>query len=840
MIDFISRATSLLNGKDSLSSGPDYLPVVFAIVTLTLQLLHRNLPALNGPQPTTAKPSLPLLSPTTPTPTSALPPTPTMATFDNSAPCNFVPAMVMIVLLFIGLIFAAGDAYIRCKTGNIFMPRSPTRKREPDPPRPPPPSPIWEEDEHSAGDEGNEEEEEEEESDDGNHNEGAEEPSGGEPDDELEEETHNEDEDDLQDDGSLGGNPDGEPDDPSGDSNIDDDNLPLPTESLDPSTWEIAAIIIFYASSVTSIYRSAFGKRLRHLANQGPGAAIEYALEWIDRTVLWMNDNLLWIDSMDSGMRGLGHGRAAAIDILPCALDNLSELKVGSRSAGVKSVISRASSFVSELYSSGVLRAAVGYGALALVIRGIIVGQIQRIAARAQYQLEEEPSDADEHPDSVTLDVLEMYEEEENEFVDAPSHLSGTTIAEDNSNTLKDAAVIGIKNVLVALVEEAQQTPQPAIIIEPSTSTSTSGTSDVVTPSSYSVSLNTPVRHHDIFACGGTPSFNGIKASTPVRRPDPFACSSTPSFSDAETSSPYLPRTPTRGMDQFACSSTPSFAGVETSGPCVPLTPISTLDKLSFACKGTPSFKDVVTSSVPRTARKKRVEFDEMVEVSLVDRSSLLPLDSVLPSPKFCVPLKGRLEEEQEKEQEQEEQDVSVREPEQGQEYDGEEVIGECSSAVQVDNVMGECDMDVEDKDHGSISLCPEMWDIEQPELKEDEEPTKEPLDAATITVNDADVQEPAPELLDISTRSDDGSNATENTFEDEGSTILDPVIIKRGVEEMMKQLREDIATKEAGREAARAEEIRHCEHQERKLAEVVVVKRSNYVGTLERLKQAD
>ncbi|KAG6915796.1 hypothetical protein DXG01_009797 [Tephrocybe rancida] len=55
-------------------------------------------------------------------------------------------------------------------------------------------------------------------------------------------------------------------------------------------------------------------------------------------------------------------------------------------------------------------------------------------------------------------------------------------------------------------------------------------------------------------------------------------------------------------------------------------------------------------------------------------------------------------------------------------------------------------------------------------------------------------------ELLDPATASKDDHDEDQDSFEDEGSAILYPAMNKRSVEEMMRQLREDIATKEAVR----------------------------------------
>ncbi|KAG6915793.1 hypothetical protein DXG01_009794 [Tephrocybe rancida] len=83
-------------------------------------------------------------------------------------------------------------------------------------------------------------------------------------------------------------------------------------------------------------------------------------------------------------------------------------------------------------------------------------------------------------------------------------------------------------------------------------------------------------------------------------------------------------------------------------------------------------------------------------------------------------------------------------------------------------------------------------------------------------------IQEPILEL-DPANASKDDDDEDQDSFEDEGSTVLDPTIIERGVEEMMRQLGEDIATKEA----ARVEEARCRKRRESMQA---VAKRPKYV----------
>ncbi|KAG6915792.1 hypothetical protein DXG01_009793 [Tephrocybe rancida] len=886
-MDVFLRSTSLLNAKNSsFKSGPDFLPVVFALVTLTAQILHRNLPAFTGTRPATSSPPPSAIPSLTPTPTSPLPPTPT--SFDNSALCNFVPATVMISLVFIGLIFAASepcqpllqtpfsniffvpdDVYIRCKSGNIFTPRSPTRKREPDPPRPPPPSPIREDDEYFTG------EESEDESDDegSDQPEAVDEPSSDEPGDGSEDDIDEEDMDDSQDDNSLGGSPDGEPDDPSGPSNIDDADLPLPDPVIYPCAWEFIAIIVFYVSSVTSISRSAFGRRLGRLARQGPSAAVDSALKWINKAALRIHGQLFRIDSMDSGMGGFGRGSAGAVNILLHELDDLPEFRTRSTGVNIKSLLSSVSRSVFELSSTGVLRAAAGYGALTLLIRGIIVGRVQRvaIATPVQHQLEEEPINVDdEQSSSATLDVLEMFEEED-EFVDAPSHLSGVTmVAEDTAENLKNTIVSVTKDVVAVLVAEVQQTPPPAIVI----STSTSSTSiDVFTSTQSTTSSSCVVfasprpSARDVFACSGTPSFSDAESSNTLRRRDPFVCSGTPSFSGVETSSPFAPRTPIR--DTLACAGTPSFSGVEsstpygprsttrsapififgrdaissfmgvTTSPLVLRTPILNPNRSKPIRADTPSSKGVDPTFV-RCKRQKRGGFDESAEVS--DDVSF----SVAPEGGHGV---GVAEEVYKQHMEVLERCVE-------EEIDDNDTIAKRSTAAQIVDDGDELDMELENETYGGISFC--QWDEEETELKD--EPMEEPLEIAASNVSivadmeepvaelpdltpsnsnvDVENEDPILELLDPATTSKDDDDEDQDSFEDEGSTILDPAIIKRGVEEMMRQLREDIATKEAAREAARVEEEARCrDRRESKQAEAAVVKRPKYV-TYEMLKE--
>ncbi|KAG6916522.1 hypothetical protein DXG01_006463 [Tephrocybe rancida] len=421
-----------------------FLPVALTVIKLTFEFGKGLLPISTPPQLVVGKARIPPLS--LGTPTTALPPTPTLS-INQGASDTTIPVLVGLVFVVLGIMVGAGSTYIRTKSGNIFTPNTLPHQQGQDPPRQPPPSPIQEEDECSADDEDEGDGEDGEGDGDGSEGDGS--------------ETEEEDEEEQNEDGD--GNPGGEPDEPTDGADVDD----LPPPPFVPRSWVVFLLSLLYFASITGLVKTCFSTRFKRItsaiqqrlstlsAQYNASGIIVCVLEWLDDDMLRLLDELFWIDNephevaLSVGKRSLGFGST------PVTLYSMEELQGFKHTVinKLRTIPPTISGWVSWLCSScrnnatrtlgasttarrktlasrigSILCASAGYGAIAILIRTLLNIRTRNGRVREQPQLqfdEEESTAVDEESDSehsVTLDVLRMYEDGEDEGGNITAH----------------------------------------------------------------------------------------------------------------------------------------------------------------------------------------------------------------------------------------------------------------------------------------------------------------------------------------------------------------------------------------------------------------------------------
>ncbi|KAG5350574.1 hypothetical protein C0989_010340 [Termitomyces sp. Mn162] len=332
---------ALSYSKDSFSVG--IFPFAFSIITFTLQLAQGFLSASSSPRLTVAHKASPSPLPLVPTPTNPRTPTSTLSSDYPHVSTTARPLLASLILVMLGIlvsagksryqsmrpafakIFSLGTTYIRRKSGTIFTPLTPPKRKEQDLPQPPTPP-----DDSPADDEGESDE-------NGDADDNGDDPSDddGRPDDD---DDRPDDEDDASED-SSDDDPD-DPDDPSDGSNIEDP----PSPSSDPNPWDILLLAILYLVGIITLTRKFSAAPIKRITTSlsrclnnfstkitiNVKKIVDCAVVWLDQGLLQLYDEMMWINehpprpAFDIGMGNFGYNGTS---IIVQAMDELPELK---------------------------------------------------------------------------------------------------------------------------------------------------------------------------------------------------------------------------------------------------------------------------------------------------------------------------------------------------------------------------------------------------------------------------------------------------------------------------------------------------------------------------------
>ncbi|KAG6900060.1 hypothetical protein C0993_003546 [Termitomyces sp. T159_Od127] len=235
---------SILGGKDPSRTGSHIFAAIFTATTFTLHVVQSYFftPVANVKY-------IPLLSPTpqpspaAPTKTRPLTPTRSSDFVDSRADASYLLFSLILVLLVI--LASAGSTFLRTKSKSTVTPNIPPQEQEPE--QDPPPNIPPQRDEGSSDDIEDREDSHGEEREDG----------AGEPEDKPGDEGNDEQE-NGNDSACISDSPGGEPDDPSGSSNVGD----LPPSHFEPDPSDVLALALLYIVLVTYIIRHALAKHL--------------------------------------------------------------------------------------------------------------------------------------------------------------------------------------------------------------------------------------------------------------------------------------------------------------------------------------------------------------------------------------------------------------------------------------------------------------------------------------------------------------------------------------------------------------------------------------------------